>query len=156
LHSSKIFGNLALFKRSGKPLGKSNFVRPAKRDFGASDSPSRVLPTGELFMNITEHLLTALGEEGAEITQAASKALRFGLDDVYPSTAKNPNGASTTERLVDELNDLMGVIEILQDRKILPITWFSPEKVDAKKVKILKYLQYAKERGTLDGVFKQQ
>jgi hypothetical protein len=32
-------------------------------------------------MNITEHLLATLAEECAEVAQATSKALRFGLDE---------------------------------------------------------------------------
>jgi hypothetical protein len=68
-------------------------------------------------MTTQEHLLVCLMEECAEIaqvatriTQAAAKALRFGLDNGYPGTDRT-NRAD----LVREINDLMGVIEAIQE-----------------------------------------
>jgi hypothetical protein len=36
-------------------------------------------------MNPTEHLLSCLAEECAEVAQRASKSLRFGLSEVQPN-----------------------------------------------------------------------
>ena len=57
-------------------------------------------------MNVTEHLLTCLGEEGSEIAQDVDKSNRFGLDDV---NVLKPDGPNNRERLVNELNDLLTI-----------------------------------------------
>ena len=64
-------------------------------------------------MTEQEHLLTCLMEECAEVQQAVSKALRFGLNDSYKDYGVN------RERIEDELCDLAGVLELLYDRKII-------------------------------------
>lgn len=99
-------------------------------------------------MNKTEHLLTCLSEEGVEISHIIHKALRFGLHERWPN---NPNAAkpSNCERLIDELNDLLGVISLLEDEKILPPNWKSDHKRLAKREKVLKYMIYARGEGAL-------
>ena len=95
-------------------------------------------------MNKTEHLLTCLIEECAEIQKAATKALRFGLDD------HAPDGPINSESIAHELTDLLAVIEMLEDEKIIP-TLRKPQEIRAKKDKVIKYMEYAmEERGTLD------
>lgn len=97
-------------------------------------------------MNKTEHLLTCLAEEGAEIGQDVSKILRFGLDDLYVKKG----GDTNRERLITELNDLLGVCDLLVDVGVLPAEWANPAKQDAKYEKVIKYMNYSKERGTLE------
>jgi NTP pyrophosphatase (non-canonical NTP hydrolase) len=104
-------------------------------------------------MNKTEHLLTCLNEESVEIAHIVDKALRFGLYEQWPD---NPNALrslaekpSNQERLIDELNDLLGVVEMLVDEKHLPSNWMSVERMTAKKQKVLKYMAYARETGAL-------
>lgn len=58
-----------------------------------------------------EHLLICLAEECAEVIQACSKALRFGLDDDHQSA--NPDIVSPRKYIVKELADLTAVIEML-------------------------------------------
>ena len=88
-------------------------------------------------MNTTEHLLTILGEECAEVAQRASKAARFGLTEVQPGGTQN--NARMIER---EMGDLMAVFEMLGFR-----IW--EEDKYAKIAKVKKYMEYARNIGTL-------
>lgn len=97
-------------------------------------------------MNATEHLLTCLAEEGAEIAQDCAKALRFGLSD---RNVLNPTGPTNAERIVDELNNLMGVVNMLCNRGALPHDWQDAEKQRAKVSKVSKFMGYAREQGAL-------
>jgi hypothetical protein len=101
-------------------------------------------------MNITEHLLTTLGEEGAEVSQGASKCLRFGVNDVYPSASKNPDNKTSRERLICEVNELIAVAEILETHGVFPPNWMSRDIINAKKLKVIAMMQYAKDCGTLE------
>ena len=93
-------------------------------------------------MNRLEHLLTILGEECAEIQKAASKAKRFGLEDGYPGTDRtNHNDIN------NELNDLMAVVEMLNCEGLS--LHMHTHKREDKKVKVERYLEYAKQQGTL-------
>lgn len=95
-------------------------------------------------MKKAEHLLVCLAEECAEIQQAVSKALRFGLDDGSPDKT-----TTNAEDIQKELVDLLGVIALLGDEGIMT---FDTTKVDVpeKKAKVRKYMDYARERGTLE------
>lgn len=95
-------------------------------------------------MTTTEHLISCLGEEGAEIAQDCSKINRFGIDDRYPQ-----GGDSNQEKLVNELNDLLGVAQILVRMEVIPSDWQSESKQSSKRAKVLNYMQYARERGTI-------
>lgn len=97
-------------------------------------------------MTLTEHLLECLGEEGSEVAQATSKCNRFGLTD---RNVLNPTGPTNSERLVEELNDLMAVIEMCVDHDIVPHDWLSDDAIRAKKEKVIKFIDYAREKGRL-------
>ena len=89
-------------------------------------------------MNRTEHLLIILAEECAEVAQRASKAVRFGMEEVRPgSTEHNARGI---ER---EMGDLMAVFEMLGLR-----IWEDDK--DAKIARVKKYMEYSRQLGTLD------
>jgi len=96
-------------------------------------------------MNKTEHLLTCLMEECAEIQKAAAKALRFGLDDHAPDEPEVTNG----ENIAFECIDLFAVIEMLEEMEVIPQLPKS-ELVQQKKDKVLKYIKYAEERGSIN------
>jgi hypothetical protein len=98
-------------------------------------------------MNVNEHLLTCLVEEGVEVAKDATKALRFGLDDV---NVLDLTGPTNRERIVDELNDLLGVAAMLVERGVLPANWFDAAKQAAKKEKVTRFMRYALKAGTLE------
>ena len=95
-------------------------------------------------MNKTEHLLTCLIEECAEIQKAAAKALRFGLDDHAPGGVTVTN----SESIAGECTDLLAIMEMLESEGIIP-PFKTPQAIQMKKDKVTKYMGYAKERGTL-------
>lgn len=95
-----------------------------------------------------EHLLVCLMEECGEVIQAASKALRFGLDDDHQSA--NPDIVSPRHYLRKELNDLFAVTGLLMNEGILPAAWIDAEMVHAKREKLAGFMTYAREQGTLE------
>lgn len=94
-------------------------------------------------MNRTEHLLWVLAEECAEVAQRASKAARFGLNEVQPG---QPH--TNAERIVYEYADLVATMELLGDAAGLTVDDLEALK-SAKKAKIEKYLVYSRQCGTL-------
>lgn len=97
-------------------------------------------------LTIEQHLLVCLGEEGGEIAKECAKALRFGIDD---RNFLHPEGPNNRERIVDELNDLMGVVEFLVRVGTIPPDWKDGHKIIAKMEKLGDCMEYAKKAGTL-------
>ena len=96
-------------------------------------------------MTEREHLLVLLIEECAEVSQRATKVLRFGFDD---PAGTEPNQPYTNEkRLIDEVNDLEAVLELLFKDKPF---YKSPIHQKRKKDKIEKYSKLSKELGLLN------
>lgn len=91
-------------------------------------------------MNKEEMLLIMVAEECAEIVQAATKSLRFGLDDYYKENPTN------REKLIVEFNDLITLIEILKEEDIITI-YSSDKLMERKRERIKKYLEYSKNCG---------
>ena len=58
-------------------------------------------------------------------------------------------GLSNREKMINELNDLSEIVEMLVEQGMLPDNWLSEEKKKAKRAKIIKYCDYARQRGTL-------
>ena len=83
-----------------------------------------------------QYLLGCLGEECAEVAQRASKAVRFGMNEVQPGQELN-----NRQRLEYELSDLISVCLML-GIKIAP----NPEKA----TKVEKYMKLSRERGILE------
>lgn len=88
-------------------------------------------------MNTTEYLLTVLSEECAEVAQRACKAARFGLLEVQPGQNED-----NTRRIERELADLMATAELLG------LVIRDEDKAE-KREKIKKFMDYAREIGTL-------
>jgi hypothetical protein len=95
-------------------------------------------------MNKTEHLLTCLIEECAEVQKEAAKALRFGLSDHAPDTPDKANA----DAIAAECVDLAAIIEMLEEEDIIPALK-TPEGMRRKKEKVIKYMKYAANRGSL-------
>lgn len=89
-------------------------------------------------MNETEHLLTVLSEECAEVAQRASKAARFGLSEIQPGQPED-----NKRRLERELADLMATADLLG------LTVRDEDKA-AKLEKLKKFMAYSRENGTLE------
>lgn len=93
-------------------------------------------------MNRLEHLLTKLIDECAEIQQATTKALNFGLEDGYPNTDRTNVGD-----MRHEFNDLIGVVHMLEAEGLN--LSLDMGKIQAKKVKVEHWLKYSKQQGML-------
>lgn len=89
-------------------------------------------------MTRTEHLLWILAEECAEVAQRASKAARFGLDEVQPGQE-----LSNLQRLIYELNDIAAVADMLTP------DWMDEIAIEKKRDKVEIFLNYSQECGTL-------
>lgn len=100
-------------------------------------------------MNKMEHLLTILAEECGELSQRATKALRFGLNEV-----QKDQPYTNARRILYEYNDLVAVINMLHRdgafHGSMPSDgMYSEAMMKEKYDKVQKYLAYAREIGTL-------
>ncbi len=99
-------------------------------------------------MNANEHLLTTLAEECAEVAKDVSKALRFGVNDT------GPGGCMTNEEcIVSEIIDVLAMVEMLQEARVITMPSMSEiqRRMDRKKAKVMKFMEYARQQGALDG-----
>lgn len=104
-------------------------------------------------MNDTEHLLTILSEECSEVQVRLSelqirisKALRFGLQEIQPEQLR-----TNEERIVGELNDLIGVVELLQEEQGHLLAFPDRAAIEAKKLKVSKFRELSRSEGALVG-----
>ncbi|GIK44751.1 MAG: hypothetical protein K8L99_32840 [Anaerolineae bacterium] len=95
-------------------------------------------------MNHLQYYLTKLAEEGSEVAQIALKAQQFGAHEVMPGQPLN-----NFERCHQELDDLWAVVEELNEKFGFGYTP-DRERVEAKKVKVRKYLSYSIHLGTVE------
>lgn len=93
-------------------------------------------------MTRAQHLIAILGEEGVEVSQRTTKALRFGLNEIQPEQEFN-----NSERIMIEMSDMIAVYEMLVDEGLLPIV--ERELIDKKKEKVEKFLRYSDEQGMM-------
>ncbi|HML33827.1 hypothetical protein [Sporomusa sphaeroides] len=93
-------------------------------------------------MTETEHLLVCLAEECAEIQQAVTKALRFGLQDNYKDS-------TPAQDIARELCDLIAVVELLEEAGVIKKTG-TIDAIERKKARVWHYMEYARARGTLE------
>ncbi len=91
----------------------------------------------------TEHILIKLNEEATEIAKDVDKALIFGLDDVEPNQE-----FTNKQKIENEIADLLGVVEMLTEKGFLnKDEIFNHSKINAKKVKVLRWLDYSILKG---------
>lgn len=69
---------------------------------------------GELPNAYQRELLICLIEECAEVSKRATKALRFGLEEIQPGQA-----LSNAYRITEETGDILGIVKLLQDENIV-------------------------------------
>jgi len=104
-------------------------------------------------MNATNHLLAVLAEEGGEVGKECHKAQRFGLDDkvtLDPQGPRGTTGPTNREKIVAELNDMLGVVQMLVDRGVLPANWQDKAAQERKAMKVARYMDYAVRVGALE------
>ena len=96
---------------------------------------------------ITEdaYLYTCLTEECAEVGQAVAKVLRFGRQGIRTARRLHANDVY----LMHEVLDVLTVIEILKERKLLPE--IPPEQVQClmkdKRARVLQSMEQARAGG---------
>lgn len=104
-------------------------------------------------MNYLEHILTCAAEECGEVSKEIHKALRFGLDDqvtLDPNGPRGTTGPTNRDKIVEELNDLMGVVRMLETCGALPHDWQDAERQARKVAKVSAYMGYARRVGALE------
>jgi CHAD domain-containing protein len=114
-------------------------------------------------MNRQEHLLTVAGEEGSEIQQRTSKALRFGMEQVQQARGdrpeQNPERLTNRQRILEEFHDLVAVLDMLglvdvrmeelRDGENVAMIEVDLNAIRAKQNKVEHYLKLSAEQGTL-------
>lgn len=95
-----------------------------------------------------ENILVTVSEECAEIQQAVSKALRFGLDNHHPD-----NKITNAEQIIKEYYELSALVGLLQSYSLLP-TYNEYEITtifDKKIANVAKWQEVSFDVGTLEG-----
>lgn len=96
-------------------------------------------------MTRTEHLLTILAEECAEVAQEVAKALRFGPTEIMPGQPLN-----NAQRIKREFVDLLAVYGMLCREGVLEAAAPMDEPAIAgKQERVESYLEFSRECGTL-------
>lgn len=95
-------------------------------------------------MNIKEHLLTVLAEECAEVQLSVSKALRFGADD-----GRTGSDVTNAQDIEKEFIEAMAVRDMLKELGVLSSLDDTKAIYDNKRVRVEKFMEYAKSKGTL-------
>lgn len=92
-------------------------------------------------MTVEQHLLVRAMEECGEIAQRISKAMVFGMSEVHPDEHVNPKKLTNRERIIEEYNDLIGVLQMLH------LDVRDDGMIGAKIVKVYKYIDYSRSLG---------
>ena len=83
-------------------------------------------------------------EECDELSQRASKALRFTLEEI-----QSGQDLTNAQRLLYEFNDLMAIMYMLADKGLISKPLIDPDMVEQKTLKVQKYLEYSRQLGTV-------
>lgn len=94
-------------------------------------------------MTRIEYLLTCLAEEAAEVAQRATKASRFGTEEIQPGKT-----FTNAERIGHEMTDLVAVVEMLEAEGVR-IYYMDVIGIERKKEKVEKFYDYAIQCGTV-------
>lgn len=94
-------------------------------------------------MTRQEHLLVITMEECDETSQRASKALRFGLEEVQKGQDLN-----NAMRLIQEFNDLYAMMIMLYQEGMIPHV-LDNSLIEKKKENVEKWLLHSEQEGRL-------
>lgn len=97
-------------------------------------------------MTKTEYLLTCLIEECTEVQQAATKCLRFGLNNYHPDHPE----ATNVEDLERELIHIYAVRFMLGYEGIISGDPIMTEQITPKVEKVLRFMEVSRSEGRLD------
>lgn len=86
--------------------------------------------------------MTIAMEECCEIAGRISKAKRFGMFEIQPGQAQ---ALDNRQRIREEFNDLVAVLSMIDEGLVV----LDPEMIQKKKAKVLHFLEYSKQVGTL-------
>lgn len=100
-------------------------------------------------MTYGQALLGHLQEECGEVGIMASKAMRFGLDEVWVDE-QNPYKLDNEERLDIEINDVYAVLDLLKEFHRRPIGERNELMIEKKKAKIKQFLDYSRKLGMVE------
>ena len=95
-------------------------------------------------MNIVEHLLVIGSEEASELSRMFSRINRFGLDAVHPRTEMVAG-----KQLVEEMNEILAVISLLEDRGVTFEGIGEPTAIGAAKKKMIDEMEISLKANTL-------
>ena len=98
-------------------------------------------------MNTREYLLIKLAEECSEVAQACSKALLFGLDDVYEGVETNLHKILREFKEAETVLSMLGTV--VNTSKILLSDEFQAIDIEKRK-KVIKWMDYSRKVNTLD------
>lgn len=93
-------------------------------------------------MSEREYLIIKLMEEAAELQQACSKALLFGLED-----KRNENIPTNEENINLEFNDVLGVARMLGSYVDISE---EEELIQKKIIKVTRYMEYSRDKRILE------
>lgn len=94
-------------------------------------------------MDLQQYLLCKLAEEASEIAQIALKTQQFGLLEKHPDLQYN-----NQERCHQELNDLLAIITMLNDR--CEFNFQSDFKAQREKIeRVWQYAEYSEDLGMI-------
>jgi NTP pyrophosphatase (non-canonical NTP hydrolase) len=94
-------------------------------------------------MNRLQYLLIKLAEEASEVSQIALKTSQFGLEEKHPEMDE-----TNKERIHKELNDLLGIVKMLNLQFEFSFTPSEVE-INQKMAKVNHYYRYSKECGAI-------
>ena len=140
---------ISFYDRPGSPPGNGWVCQSCIKERTAEATRGLLKAESKKYggMSLRQFYLLKLAEECNEVAQRCSKQMQFGRDEIEPG-----QNLTNEERLRNEINDLMAVVDILEN--IREVNFMQPENMEeiaeAKREKIAKYLKYSQELGQVE------